>query len=116
MASDANQKFMQWEVSTVTDAGENFGGTPSVAVPLGKPHDCPYLESFPEKNASHPLAIMSENQNSRWGVYDGTSFSNQAGNPIVPYDNDNGMAVIYGLNKGYYADMFTAKIAVPEKN
>lgn len=113
---DSDQHFMQYIVSTVTDAGENFDGVPSMAIPVGKPHDCPYIESFPEKGASHPLAIMSDNPDSRWGVYDGTSFNNMSGIPIEPYDHDDGMAVIFGANTGYYADLFTAKIAIPEVN
>lgn len=111
------QSFLQFMVIPVTDAGENYDGNMSMAIPVGKPFDCPYVESFPNRDASYPLGIMSDNNEiMRWGVYDSTSFRDPSGEYIQVYDNDGGMAVCFGLDPGCFADMLTPKIQLPEEN
>ncbi|MDE6010033.1 MAG: choice-of-anchor J domain-containing protein [Muribaculaceae bacterium] len=111
------QAFRQFMVVPVTEAGENYDGLMSQAIPVGKAFDCPYLESFPDGDANYPLGLMSENNEMmRWGVYDSGYFLNSNGEPIEVYDGDGGMAVFFGLDPGNYADMLTSKMRLPEKN
>lgn len=111
------QAFCQFMVVPVTEAGENYDGQMSVAIPVGRPFDCPYIESFPDQDASYPLGIMSaDNQNMRWGVYDSGMFLDATGAPINVYDDDHGMAVFFGIDAGCTADMLSPKLRLPSEN
>lgn len=111
------QAFRQFMVVPVTEAGENYDGKMSMAIPVGKPFDCPYIESFPNQDASYPLGLMSDdNQLMRWGVYDSGVFLDPNGNGIDVYDYDHGMAVFFGMDPGCAADMLSPKITLPEEN
>ncbi|MDE5997720.1 MAG: hypothetical protein K2G77_05870 [Muribaculaceae bacterium] len=111
------QAFCQFMVVPVTEAGENYDGQMSVAIPVGHPFDCPYVESFPDQDASYPLGIMSsDNQIMRWGIYDSGMYLDSTGSPINVYDDDHGMAVFFGIEAGCTADMLSPKLQLPEEN
>ena len=111
------QAFRQFMVVPVTEAGENYDGDMSLAIPVGTPFECPYVESFPDQDASYPLGLMtSDSETMRWGVYDSGMFLDSTGATIDVYDDDHGMAVFFGLDPGCTADMISPKLRLPVEN
>ncbi len=100
--ADREQKFVVYVLRAVTEGGESLRiDTPTI--PVGKPYDAPYTESF--ANGYAASILRSENYDGTWSVYDGTA-------GIPTQDNDGGMAAMFAENAGADAWLYSGKISL----
>lgn len=103
------QDFVQFQVQARTESGGSIW-MDSEMIPVGKPYDAPFGESFAGGHAGHMFALRDVMGNARWGV-----FSDQGS--LYSADGDNGFMAVYGGEKlGDAAGIRSAKISLKECN
>lgn len=86
--TENEQQFYTYSVIAKTTAGSS-DKTDAKVIPLGKPYDTPYLESFPGGVSSYIFTSAAEFGNNYW-----TRTKNFE--DIISVDNDNGMVYLNG--------------------
>lgn len=104
------QDFAGVAVFAVSESGAS-DGVSSPLLPVGKPYELPYKESFDNGSASSLLGVVNYNgssENVGWGIYkDGSSLDNDA-------DGTNGFAVGKGTYSGNSTMLYTGMIDLTE--
>lgn len=97
------QDFMQWLVFPMTEAGE-YEGQISPMIAVGKPYDCPFSESFANKE---PMSVWA--LNSSGGCEIGLGDSSIG---VDPQDNDGGYVTFMSRSVGAYGEFQSGNILV----
>lgn len=106
-AADAEQDFYSYEV-TASSPGGNSTAVSTQLIPLGKPYEMPFRESFPNGRISFIWGLDSNNAAAGWLLGQDTSIDG-----IDSEDADNGLAIMEAMTKGSTATIYSGSIAVP---
>lgn len=106
-ATTDEQEFFYYEVYATTEAG-NGQAAVSPLIPLGKPYEIPFRESFANGRISAIWGIDSSSPTAGWMLGQDTSVDG-----ISSEDGDNGIAIMEAMSKGSTATLYSGAIAIP---
>lgn len=98
----SRQGFVGYGLRAHTEGGHSLMAVTDL-LPVGTPYPAPWSESFAGGKAES--LIRSDNREGIWSIY-----NDDAG--IRSYDNDNGMAAMFGEAEGADATLFSGKISL----
>lgn len=107
VSPDEEQDFYDYGVAAVTTGGASTMVGSSL-IPLGKPYELPFKESFGNARISSIWGLDSNNAAAGWMLGQDTSIDG-----IDSEDGDNGLAIMEGMTKGSTATLFSGSIAIP---
>lgn len=103
VSPDAPQQFKTYAVFAETSAGMGSGMT-STAIPVGKPVEMPFEESFANGTTSMPMVGAQLVPEVNWSLY------NDNTTEVNSQDGDNGFIALSGKNSGATGALLTGKI------
>lgn len=107
VAAEADQCFATYTVVAVTTGGESQGVT-SDLIPLGRPHEVPFAESFANGRITYEWGLDSSNPAAGWLLGQDASIDD-----INSEDGDNGLAIMQGMTRDSWASLISGSIAIP---
>lgn len=109
LAADAEQDFIIYGIQAVTEGGKSSSVSTQM-LPLGKPYQVPFRESFANGRISTNWGLDSNNATAGWLLGQDTSIEQ-----ISSEDNDNGLAIMEAMSAGSSATLYSGSIAVPNE-
>lgn len=107
VAADAEQDFIIYGVQAVTEGGSS-NAVSTQMLPLGKPYQTPFRESFANGRISSNWGLDSNTATAGWLLGQDTSIDE-----ISSEDNDNGLAIMEAMTAGSSATLYSGSIAIP---
>lgn len=107
VADDAEQDFYSYGVAARTTGGTSEA-VATALIPLGKPYEVPFRESFANGRIGYVWGLDSSTPTAGWLLGQDTSIDG-----IKSEDNDNGLLIMEAMSKGANATIYSGSIAVP---
>lgn len=104
--ADAEQQFVYYGIFAQSVSGLSTSAVSNL-VPVGKPYELPYVESFTDGGLSYILGTQTIAGYGQWYIATDESFTD-----ITSYDGDNGFAYMKGSYLDDEAVLFTGKINI----
>ncbi|MCD8394804.1 MAG: choice-of-anchor J domain-containing protein [Bacteroidales bacterium] len=104
--ADDEQQFVYYGIFAESAGGLGSGAV-SDLIPVGKPYELPYVESFADGGLSYILGTSTVAGYGQWYIATDESFTD-----ITSYDGDNGFAYMKGSYLDDEAVIFTGKIDI----
>lgn len=104
------QTFTQFAVFASTIAGNGYG-TLSPSIPVGKPYDMPYEETFADGTAAHGYVFNDITAGGSWRMFNDSSIQG-----VSDADGNNGYLGLIGDAAGQSSQLLSGKIALSGDN
>lgn len=107
VADDAEQDFYAYGVAARTTGGASEAVSTGL-IPLGKPYEVPFRESFVNGRIGYVWGLDSSTPTAGWLLGQDTSIDG-----INSEDNDNGLLIMEAMTKGANATIYSGSISLP---